>query len=170
MLIRAENRTDLDEIYDLVKVAFETAEVSSGREQDFVNTLRSGDGYINDLALVAEEKGILIGHIMLTRIMVVNGTEAFEGLYLAPISVKLDHRGQGTGSALILESFRIAREMGFRAVFLVGDPKYYERFGFRQLDSFGIAYSPEEIPAVNVMALELTSEALSGVSGKIDFD
>ena len=69
--------------------------------------------------------------------------------------------------ALREESLRLAREMSFGAVFLVGNPKYYERFGFRPIDSFGIAYSPAEIPLINAMALELKKGALEGVSGTV---
>ena len=50
-----------------MKLAFETAHVSNGEEQDFVNQLRAEGNYIPRLALVAEEDGKLIGHIMLTR-------------------------------------------------------------------------------------------------------
>ncbi len=37
MVIRQERPQEFPQIYDLVKVAFQTAKVSDGKEQDFVN-------------------------------------------------------------------------------------------------------------------------------------
>ena len=63
MTIRQAKPEDFDAIYSLVKTAFQTAKVSDGDEQDFVLKLRKGH-YIPELELVAEEDGVLIGHIM----------------------------------------------------------------------------------------------------------
>ena len=41
MVIRRETPEEYSQIYDLVKVAFQTAKVTNGKEQDFVNHLRS---------------------------------------------------------------------------------------------------------------------------------
>ena len=168
MVIRREKQEEFSQIYELVKIAFQTAKVTNGKEQDFVDQLRSGGNYIPELALVAEENGILVGHIMLTKIDVVNGEVKNETLLLAPISVALTCRSQGIGSALIKESFRLAKEMGYKSVVLVGDPGYYHRFGFKSAIHFGIKHTPE-IPDENVMACELESGTLSGIGGTIAF-
>lgn len=67
-IIRQETEQDHPAIYDLIRTAFETAKVSDGDEQDFAVNLRNNSKlYIPELALVAEEGGKLIGHIMLTN-------------------------------------------------------------------------------------------------------
>jgi putative acetyltransferase len=152
----------------LVKVAFQTAKVSNGREQDFVNQLRSGGNYIPKLALVAEENGKLIGHIMLTKTYIDNSGSKLETLLLAPISVALEYRNSGVGSSLIKDSFKLAKEMGYTSVILVGDPAYYHRYGFKASVDFGIK-NKNNIPDENVMACELVPDALSGVSGTVEF-
>ncbi len=167
MIIRQENENDYDRIYELVKTAFETARVSNGKEQELVNELRGSDKYIPELALVAEDNSGIIGHILITRTFIVEGDNKFEGLYLAPVSVKLENRKQGVGSRLIKESFRIAKDMGYSSVFLVGYPAYYQRFGFKSLSSFGIKYKLP-IPEENALGCELVPDALSGVKGTID--
>lgn len=86
MVIRKERQEEFHQIYDLVKTAFQTAKVSNGKEQDFVDQLRSGGGYIPELALVAEEDGKLIGHIMLTEMYITDGSKKFKSLLLAPTS------------------------------------------------------------------------------------
>lgn len=54
MLIRQETNKDYGKVYDLVKLAFATAEHSDGDEQDLVNALRESDDFVPELSLVAE--------------------------------------------------------------------------------------------------------------------
>ena len=51
-------------------------------------------------------------------------------LALAPVGVRPEHQGRGIGSALIREGLDRARDEGWTAVFVLGDPTYYQRFGF----------------------------------------
>jgi predicted N-acetyltransferase YhbS len=66
--------------------------VANGNEQDYVNKLRATDNYIPDLALVAKEDGMLVGHIMLTKTNIIDSGSKFEALLLAPLSVVLAYR------------------------------------------------------------------------------
>lgn len=167
MVIRRETPEEFAEIYDLVKVAFQTAKVSNGKEQDFVDELRSSGNYIPELALVAEDNGKLIGHIMLTRTYIINGEDKFETLLLAPLSVALEYRNRGVGSDMVKESFKLAKETGYRSVLVVGDPAYYHRFGFKTAVNFGIKHQ-HDIPDQYVMACELVPGALGGINGTTD--
>ena len=168
MIIRQENPSEFQEIYDLVKVAFQTAKVADGNEQDYVNKLREGSNYIPELALVAEADGRIVGHIMLTKTYITAVDSKFEELLLAPLSVALEYRNRGVGSKLVLESFDLAKKLGYKAVFVVGDPAYYGRFGFKSITLFGIKHYPP-IPDPYVMAYELTPGALSDVTGTCNF-
>ncbi|HBH17893.1 MAG TPA: N-acetyltransferase [Cyanobacteria bacterium UBA9579] len=165
--IRQEKQSDFKEIYDLVKVAFQTAKVSNGKEQDFVNQLRNSGNYIPELALVAEDNHKLIGHIMLTKSYISTSNCKIETLLLAPISVVLEYRNKGVGTELINKSFEIARKMGYKSVILVGDPAYYSRFGFEKSVDLGIKNS-NNIPEEYVLACELVPDALFEINGTID--
>ena len=103
MTIRQATPEDFDAIYSLVKTAFQTAKVSDGDEQDFVLKLRKGS-YIPELEFVAEEEGVLIGHIMLTGASIRENGGCFGTLLLAPLSVALEWRAKGIGAALIREA------------------------------------------------------------------
>ncbi len=167
MLIRPERPADYGAIYDLVKTAFATAKVSDGTEQDFVKRLRISPGYIPELALVAEEAGALIGHVMLTKIPLLPaepGRAEEIVLLLAPLCVRLEERDKGVGAALVNEVFARARALGFTAVFLAGDPAYYGRFGFAAVNTFGIQHGTG-IPDQYVLARELAPGALAGAAG-----
>lgn len=169
MIIRKEQKTDLDEIYKLIKTAFETAQVSNGKEQNFAVKLRKGESYIPELALVADDNGKLIGHIMLTKTYIKTELSNIETLLLAPISVDIEYRNQGVGSGLIKKSFEIARENGYKSVVLVGNPLYYSRFGFRSSVEFGIK-NDNGIPDEYVMACEIAQDGLKNIKGLIKFE
>ncbi len=57
----------LTNFYDFVKVAFGTAKVPNGKEQDYVDKLWASCNYVPQMALVAKESGKIFGHIMMTK-------------------------------------------------------------------------------------------------------
>jgi predicted N-acetyltransferase YhbS len=166
MYIRQERPEDYKKIYELVKKAFETAAVKDGDEQDYVTELRKSGRYIPELALVAAEGDLLIGHIMLTETELVSEKDRFRELLLSPLCVALEYRRRGAGGVLIQESLRLAKEKGYSAVFLCGDPEYYMRHGFRKAADFGII-NAGEISQEHVMAYELLPGALKNRKGTI---
>ncbi len=83
---------------------------------------------------------------------------------LAPVSVTPERQKQGTGSKLIRESLEHARSDGWKAVFLVGEPEYYDRFGFRVSAA---AKFETEYPKAYFMALELSPGALEHKDGAV---
>jgi putative acetyltransferase len=164
--IRPENPSEFDAIYAFVETAFRTARRSDGDEQDFVDRLRGRGGYIRELALVAEDEGRLIGHIMLTRLSVAAANGPRPALLLAPLSVALERRGAGVGTQLAHEALRRATAQGHKAVFVVGDPGYYGRFGFVPSVRFGIV-NTNGIGEAHVMALPLAPQGLRDAAGTV---
>lgn len=157
---------DFSAVYHLIQTAFLTAEHKDGDEQDFAVNLRNSENYIPELDLVAEADGKLIGHIMFTKTYVArpDGSK-FDTLLVAPLSVLLEYRSIGVGFALMKEGFHIATTMGYTSVFLIGDPNYYQRFGYQLTQLYGIGH--ESLPAEYVMTKELTTGALDGITGLI---
>ncbi len=162
MTIRQARPEDFDAIYSLVKTAFQTANVSDGTEQDFVLNLRKGR-YMPELELVAEEKGVLIGHIMLTGASIQGNGGSADTLLLAPLSVALEWRSKGVGAALVREALAKASAQGHTSAVLIGDPAYYGRFGFHSLAS--VSYPG--VPGEYTLVCELVPGALHNISGAI---
>lgn len=151
--IRQETPSDYDGVYTLVKEAFATATHSDGTEQDLVVSLRKGDYFIPQLSLVAEEDGVLAGHILLTRAALGDRP----ALLVAPLSVLPAYQGQGIGGALLHAAHAKARELGFDYALLVGHETYYPRFGYRPAAGLGIT-APFAVPAENFMVLSLSGD------------
>ncbi len=130
--IRKENRTDYNKVYDLVKAAFASAEHADGTEQDLVNRLRKSTNFIPNLSLVAEVKKEIVGHLLMTKIMIEGHNKKHEALALAPLSVLPSYQKQGIGSRLVKEGLKLARELGYNGVIVVGSEQYYPQFGFEE--------------------------------------
>lgn len=110
----------------------------------------------------------LLGHILLTKVQILDGEKAFETLALAPVSVLPEHQGKGIGSALIIASFERAKQLGFSSVIVLGHPAYYPKFGFEPASRWNIR-APFEVPEEAFMAIELVPGALANVSGVVQY-
>lgn len=150
MKIRKEEINDHEIIYDVIKSAFDHAEHADGNEQDLVNALRKSESYIPELALVAEENGKMVGHIMFTKANVGENTV----LALAPLSVLPEYQRRGIGTALIKEGHRIARNLGYGYSVVLGSETYYPRSGYVPADTLGIL-PPFDVPRENFMVYKL---------------
>lgn len=166
--IRPERPAEFPAIYALIETAFKTAQVSDGTEQDYTDKLRAGGGYVPELGLVAEESGTLLGHVLLTKMPLLRDSDgtSMDVLLVAPLSVVLEQRGKGIGAALMKAGLQRAAELGFGAAFLVGNPDYYQRFGFVASSSFGVRCSLV-IPEQYVLGRELREGALAQCAGVI---
>jgi predicted N-acetyltransferase YhbS len=164
IVIRQEQEKDIDAVYQVVKTAFATMELADGDEQDLVNRLRKSAAFIPELSLVAEYEGKIIGHILFTKMKIGD----HPSLALAPVAVLPEYQKQGAGGELIREGHRIAKELGYRSVIVVGHPDYYPRFGYHLASQWKIT-APFEVPDEAFMALELVEGGLTGVSGMIAY-
>ena len=167
MTIRAVQTGDDSEIDFLVRTAFATAKVSDGTEQDLVRELRRRNTYRPELELAAEENGRLVGHILLTELPVPGGPEGLRGLMVAPLCVRLEDRNRGLGGRLLQEGARRAAELGYNALFLVGDPDYYGRYGFQNAVSLGFV-NASGVPDRFLLARGLSPDALGDAGGVLE--
>jgi putative acetyltransferase len=115
--VRDESPGDCKAVYQVVSSAF-------GRlsEAELVGELReAGDSVVS---VVADDDGQIVGHVLLSKM-----DAPFPALALAPLSVIPTRQRSGIGSTLIKRAVRKARDEGWAAIFVLGDPNYYERFG-----------------------------------------
>ena len=116
--VRDERSSDWKAVYDVVSSAF-----GQLAEAELVEELRgAGDSVAS---LVADEDGHIVGHVLLSRM-----DAPFRALALGPVSVIPARQRSGIGSALVKRALHRARTEGWAAIFVLGDPSYYERFGF----------------------------------------
>lgn len=167
LIIRQFRESDKDEVYNLIRTAFETAKVRDGDEQDFAVGLRTRSTYIPELEFIGEIDNKPVAHIMLTKTSIIQpDNKKVQILLLAPLSVLLEYRSKGIGAAMVSKGFDQARKLGYKAIILCGDPTYYERLGFRSISAFEFR-NGTSIPNQFVLVYELVPDALKNVGGTI---
>ena len=148
--IRKETKRDYEEVYNVIKIAFESAEHSDGNEQDLVVALRSSSKFIPELSLVAIQDNKIIGYILFTKIKI----GEYEELALAPLGILPEYQKQGIGTKLIEQGHKIAKKLGYHYSIVLGSEKYYTKFGYIPASQYGIK-APFEVPNENFMAIKL---------------
>ena len=136
------------------------------RHRKTAQHLRDGQAPVPGLTFVAREGGRLIGTL---RFWSVRIGAAHRALLLGPIAVDAACRGRCVAAWLINTGLARAKAMGHRAVILVGDAPYYERFGFSAATTDGMTL-PGPVDSARFLGLELEPGALAGVTGRVAAD
>lgn len=161
MRIRPEEPRDFPAIETVTSMTF-------GRllEVRMIEKIRASDRYVPDLALVAEDEGGIVGHVMLSYVDLEGSDRRL--LELGPLGVRPSRQQQGIGSQLVREALARADALGEPLVLVLGHPEYYPRFGFRRSSELGIRRPYEEIPEDAFMAVPLTAHDPS-LRGRVIF-
>lgn len=166
--IRQENKTDFDAVFHLIEQAFKTEALSDHKEQFLVERLRKSSSFIPKLSIVAEIENKIVGHILVTKLKIINDHSEFVSLTLAPVSVLPEYQGNGIGGMLIRKAHKTAKELGYKSIVLLGHEKYYPKFGYELAEKYGIEL-PFDVPKENCMVIELTKNGLKGVTGRVEY-
>jgi putative acetyltransferase len=159
--IRPETGADRAAVREIVLGAFDRT-----AEADLVDSLRGRSAFIPGLSLVAEQDGKIGGYILFTHVTLNNERAGLLGL--GPVAVLPDLQGKGVGNALIREGLRLSAELGFDGVVLVGNPRYYGRYGFVPASRFGLR-SPFRVLDDVFQAMPLRAGGLDGVNGTVRY-
>jgi len=153
MIVRGETEADRDGIRRVEEDAFPGPD-----EAKLVDQLRM-DGDLR-LSLVALEGDRIVGHIAFSVMRA-----PFRALGLAPVAVSPQRQKTGIGAALVNAGLKLAADEGWQGVFVLGDPPYYERFGFHVALAAGFRcrYAGEHFMAKPLGA------ALPVLSGEVDY-
>lgn len=82
------------------------------------------------VSLVADADGAIAGHVLFSRMQAVADRATLPAAALAPVAVMPERQEQGIGSGLIQAGLAALATGGVEIVFVLGDPRYYRRFGF----------------------------------------
>ncbi|MEM7463522.1 MAG: N-acetyltransferase [Pseudomonadota bacterium] len=153
LVVRSSKSADMDEIAALHRDGY-------GRENEADIALMMLYSDTPTLSLVADCDSGVIGHILLTEIQA-----PVKAMMLSPLAVNGKFRELQVGSTLVRHALKSAAKRKFEAIFVPGDPLFYERFGFSSAsaDAFSVKWKGPRF-----LAVELKDNALSSKKGKIE--
>lgn len=152
MNIRAEHISDVTEIRTLTQAAFLNAPHTSHTEHLIVDALRAAD--VLTVSLVATEAGRIVGHVAVSPVSISSGAAHWYG----PVSVLPEMQGLGIGSRLITAALAQLQTLSAHGCVVLGEPEYYQRFGFKAEPSLVLA----DVPVEYFMALGFHEDVPSG--------
>jgi predicted N-acetyltransferase YhbS len=163
IIIRKELKEDNARTKEINDQAFKQE-----NEGILINKLRDKNHFIPELSLVAETDEMVVGHIFFYPVKINSAYQKHPTLSLGPMSVLPEYQKRGIGGKLINEGLKLAEELGFRSVIVLGHPKYYPKFGFTKASKWSIK-TPFEVPDEVFMALEIVEGELQDKSGIIEY-
>lgn len=154
LLVRPERAEDHSAVFEVNRRAF-----GGDLEARLVDGLRREAGPL--ISLVAQLEEHLVGHILFSPVAVEEGPRAGEMMALGPMAVLPEHQRRGAGSRLVEAGLDACRELDAGAVFVLGHPEYYPRFGFQPATQRGLYYKSAAFDPF-FMVLELQPGVLVG--------
>jgi predicted N-acetyltransferase YhbS len=156
--IREESFRDVEPREALLDACFGPA-----RFQKTCERLREGRLPADGLSLVIDRDGEIIGTVRLWHISAGPNRPA---LMLGPIAIDPSVQSLGLGGKLMREALKRSAGLGHKAVLLVGDAPYYERFGF-STEKTAPLWLPGPYERNRFLALELEEGSLDGARGLV---
>ncbi len=92
-------------------------------------------------------------------------------LMLTPVAVKTELQRRHISKELLEYGFDRAKEMGYKAILVEGNPRNYNPRGFKSSYKYGIEAGPAmKLPHPDcLMVKELEAGALNKISGIVDY-
>lgn len=161
-VIRREVPADYETVERITRKAFYNMYVPGCVEHYLVHTMRGHEDFIDELDLVIEREGKIIGNIMYTKATLTdNAGEVKEILTFGPVSILPEFQRMGYGKQLMEESFSKAVSLGYDTIVIFGDPANYVSRGFKSCKKYNICAEGGVFPAA-MMVKELVPGALDG--------
>mmetsp|Transcript_63116 Transcript_63116/g.150472 ORF Transcript_63116/g.150472 Transcript_63116/m.150472 type:complete len:222 (-) Transcript_63116:176-841(-) len=164
--VRQLTSADFRESEEVTREAFWNHFQPGADEHFIAHALRESTDYLPELDLGAFQDGKLIGNIVYSKskISTSDGREISDVVTFGPFAVLPEHRKCGIGAKLVMESLRRAKEMGFRAVIIYGDPRLYGRLGFRCGERYDLTNGEGQY-CIALMVYPLYDGAMDGLGG-----
>ena len=169
LVLRLETEKDHLQVEALTREAFWNLHGPGCDEHLLIHHLRKSEYFVKDLDFVAILDNEVVGHIAYVETKIKDVEKEYYILTFGPLSVLPAYHGKGIGTRLVEHTKPLARDMGYKAIVIYGDPNYYQRFGFKPSKVFNITNGAGKYPAA-LLVLELYPGALNGIKGIFDED
>lgn len=141
MIIRLEEEKDYLEVENLIREAFWNVYRPGCYEHFIVHHLRKDKCFVKELDYVIELNQQIIASIVYAKgnLKLEDGTNE-NILLFGPVSVLPAYQHQGYGKRIINYTISKAKELGYQAIVITGNPEYYKKYGFKSCFHYDIFY------------------------------
>ncbi len=167
-IIRLEEPKDFCEVENLTREAFWNVYQPGCMEHFILHNYRNLNDFIGELNYVIEMNEKIVAHIMYSKAEIkCDDGRIIPIAIFGPVSVLPEYQHKGYGSKIITYTMKKAKQLGYGAIAITGNPAYYHRFGFTDGQSFHVYYmdNPRDEPTPFFMVKELQEGYLSEIIG-----
>ncbi len=163
--LRREEEQDCRSVEVLIREAFWNVYQPGTNDHYLVHQLRHKPQFIYELNFVATHKDRIVGSIVYVEASICSNGQNYPVVTFGPIGVLPKYQKQGIAGKLIAHTAQLARDMGYKAICIYGDPTYYTRHGFKVSKEYNIANADGKFPAT-LLILELYPNSLNAIQGR----
>ena len=164
--IRLEQPADYREAEQVTREAFWNHYSPGCTEHYLLHIMRDSPRFVPELDFVAVADGRVVGSVVFMKSFILGDDgKRYEVLSMGPIAVLPTFQRKGVGRMLIEHARAAAKDSGYRAILLCGEPRYYTKVGFTAAEQFGIRTSENKYFAA-LHVCPLYADALNGVAGR----
>jgi putative acetyltransferase len=164
IILRLEEEKDYNSVENLTREAFWNVYKPGCDEHLLVHNIRTAKEFIKELDYVAVSNDEIIGNIIYAKAKIIGINTEYDVITFGPVSVLPKFQKLGIGKKLIEHTIIKSKEMGFNAILIYGNPKFYERFGFKNSKEYKITDKEGNYHDA-LMALELYPKSLESING-----
>jgi putative acetyltransferase len=158
--IRAERPEDFQAIRELHTQAFRRH-----AESRLVDLLRARNQSLISLVAVCGDE--IAGHLMFSPVTVEKSFAGFRGAGLGPVAVRREFQNNGIGSKLVQRGIEECRRADCDAIFVLGNPDFWRRFGFAQASAHRL--TSQYNAAHSFLVLELKTGTIPRLNGLVRY-
>ena len=162
IVLRREEERDYRRMEEVYRRAFWNVNVPGCNEHYLAHILRKHADYLPELDYVAELDGQLVGGVMYSRSSLTDEAgETQDIVTFGPIGVEPAYQRRGISRRLLEKTFDVARDMGYGAIVIFGNPDNYVARGFKSCMKYNVCVGDGVFPAA-MMVKELVPDFFDG--------
>lgn len=140
IIIRAEEPADYREVENLVREAFWNVYQPGCSEHFILHQFRDHPNHLKDLSKIIEVDGQIAGQITYSKAQLRQETTGImkDIALLGPFAISPDFQKRGLGEQLLETTLVDAKAAGISHIVILGDPTYYQKFGFVPASTYGV--------------------------------
>lgn len=140
-MIDLVSKEDYLEIEWLIRESFWNVYGAGCDEHYMMHHIRKMSCYIPSLDFILKKDDKIIGVLTFLKASLKTKEKVYDILTICPLAIHPFYQKKGFGSVLMKTGLRRAEALGYKGVVIMGDPQYYEKFGFVKGQEQGISLS-----------------------------